>query len=182
MTDTTRPDGVLAAYAEGRIHHLNRGLCPDEMAGHSSRDPDCPVCAALTAPASNPTENTDQLLDRVDREVFFKPAAPASKPAGITEAFERLVQEYTGRDMAYHKRNKTTGLDFARRAFEAGVSFAKPAEGGVVEALNNLIHAINWRAGVYASGSSQEKMAFADEHMWKCVDAGKAALAREGGE
>lgn len=56
MTDTTRPDGVLAAYAEGRISHVNRGLCPDEVAGHGSRDPDCPVCAALTAPASKPAE------------------------------------------------------------------------------------------------------------------------------
>lgn len=39
---------VLIAYAEGRIQHLNRGSCPDSIEGHDSRDPECPVCAALT--------------------------------------------------------------------------------------------------------------------------------------
>lgn len=157
MTDTTRPDGVEA------IMELAESYCEKRH--------------TLGAPEYNVV--TARARDTLRAAAIAALTAPASKPAGITEAFERLVQEYTGRDMAYHQRNKTTGLDFARRAFEAGVSFAKPAEGGVVEALNNLIHAINWRAGVYASGSSQEKMAFADEQMWKAVDAGKAALARE---
>lgn len=37
----------LRQYAEGRVRHLNRGICPDEVAGHASRDPQCPVCRAL---------------------------------------------------------------------------------------------------------------------------------------
>lgn len=41
---------ILRAFAEGRMHHLNRGICPDQIAGHQSRDPDCPVCQALSAP------------------------------------------------------------------------------------------------------------------------------------
>ena len=44
---------VLRAYAEGRVHHLNRGLCPDTLAGHESRDPDCHVCASLAASAGS---------------------------------------------------------------------------------------------------------------------------------
>ncbi len=42
---------ALREFAEGRIHHLNHGLCPDIVAGYESRDPDCPVCAALTVAA-----------------------------------------------------------------------------------------------------------------------------------
>lgn len=49
MTNTTRPDGVLRAYAENRISHLNRGICPDWICGFDRRDPDCPVCQALAA-------------------------------------------------------------------------------------------------------------------------------------
>ncbi len=45
---------VLHEYAEGRIQHLNRGQCPDIVSGHDSRDPDCPVCAALTTAAAVP--------------------------------------------------------------------------------------------------------------------------------
>jgi len=41
------PSEVLRAHAEGRIQHANRGLCPDSIEGHGSRDPDCPVCQAL---------------------------------------------------------------------------------------------------------------------------------------
>ena len=51
---TTNTNAALREFAEGRIHHLNRGQCPDIVAGHDSRDPDCPVCAALTTAAAVP--------------------------------------------------------------------------------------------------------------------------------
>jgi hypothetical protein len=37
----------LISHAEGRIHHINSGLCPDYIEGHDSRDMDCAVCQAL---------------------------------------------------------------------------------------------------------------------------------------
>ena len=37
-------------------------------------------------------------------------------------AFERLVLQLTGRDMAYHNRNGTTGLDTAWICYRAGVA------------------------------------------------------------
>ena len=33
--------------------------------------------------------------------------------------FEEFVIEWTGRDMDYHTRNRTTGLEFAAKAWEA---------------------------------------------------------------
>ncbi len=41
------PVRVLADHAAGRINHANNGLCPDEVEGHDTRDPDCTVCCAL---------------------------------------------------------------------------------------------------------------------------------------
>ena len=46
---------VLVAFAEGRVQHLNRGLCPDEVEGPDTRDPDCPVCLAITSIAARNT-------------------------------------------------------------------------------------------------------------------------------
>jgi len=45
---------VLRAFAEGRINHINEGLCPDSITGPNFRDPDCRVCRALdgAAPAA----------------------------------------------------------------------------------------------------------------------------------
>ena len=37
-------------------------------------------------------------------------------------AFERLVLQLTGRDMAYHNRNGTTGLDTAWICYRGGVA------------------------------------------------------------
>lgn len=51
-TPTLAPHEALRAYAEGRINHLNAGLCPDVLTGPESRDPDCPVCNALRAQAA----------------------------------------------------------------------------------------------------------------------------------
>lgn len=38
---------TLVAFAEGRIEHLNEGLCPDIVEGHDTRDRECKVCQAL---------------------------------------------------------------------------------------------------------------------------------------
>ena len=38
---------MLRAHAEGRVTHINNGLCPDIIEGHDTRDPECPVCQAL---------------------------------------------------------------------------------------------------------------------------------------
>lgn len=38
---------TLIAHAEGRVSHANNGLCPDQVEGHQTRDPECPVCQAL---------------------------------------------------------------------------------------------------------------------------------------
>ncbi|WP_208604371.1 hypothetical protein [Pseudomonas delhiensis] len=42
--DTLR---VLIGHATGEIKHLNNGMCPDDLEGHDTRDPDCAVCRAL---------------------------------------------------------------------------------------------------------------------------------------
>ncbi len=39
------------------------------------------------------------------------------------DVFEKIVESYTGRDIEYHKRNLTTGLDFAWVCFQAGVNW-----------------------------------------------------------
>lgn len=38
---------VLVGHATGEIKHLNNGMCPDDLEGHDTRDPDCAVCRAL---------------------------------------------------------------------------------------------------------------------------------------
>ncbi len=38
---------VLRSFAEGRSQHINKGLCPDHIAGHGSRDPECAICRAI---------------------------------------------------------------------------------------------------------------------------------------
>lgn len=48
-TPVNSAEQVLIAYAENRISHLNRGICPDGISGFDQRDPECPVCQALSA-------------------------------------------------------------------------------------------------------------------------------------
>ena len=36
----------------------------------------------------------------------------------MNKQFEEFVEKWTGRDMEYHSRNGTTGLEFARAAWE----------------------------------------------------------------
>ncbi|WP_164153487.1 hypothetical protein [Stenotrophomonas maltophilia] len=38
---------VLVDHAAGKLDHLNNGLCPDQVEGPATRDPDCAVCCAL---------------------------------------------------------------------------------------------------------------------------------------
>lgn len=56
------------------------------------------------------------------------------------DAFERLVLQLTGRDMDYHARNGTTGLDTAWICYRAGLTAAQPAPPmGQVLAFENPI-------------------------------------------
>lgn len=47
VTDYASAVGVLQKAASGEVVHLYRGLCPDGVEGHDTRDPDCNVCRAL---------------------------------------------------------------------------------------------------------------------------------------
>ncbi|WP_236225744.1 hypothetical protein [Pseudomonas pseudonitroreducens] len=38
---------TLIGHAKGELKHLNNGMCPDEIEGHDTRDPECSVCQAL---------------------------------------------------------------------------------------------------------------------------------------
>lgn len=38
---------ALRMVATNQMRHLYNGLCPDDVAGHDSRDPACPVCKAI---------------------------------------------------------------------------------------------------------------------------------------
>lgn len=51
-----RPNGLtvsesaldtLRKAASGEVKHLNNGLCPDDLEGRETRDPNCSVCRAL---------------------------------------------------------------------------------------------------------------------------------------
>jgi len=41
------------------------------------------------------------------------------------EAFEMFVVSYTGRDMEYHARYQTAGIEFARAAWERATALAR---------------------------------------------------------
>lgn len=38
---------TLRRFATGEVRHQNNGLCPDELEGRETRDPNCSVCRAL---------------------------------------------------------------------------------------------------------------------------------------
>jgi hypothetical protein len=42
----------LEQIADGRIQHLYRGSCPDQLEGPDVRDPDCRACEILGTPTS----------------------------------------------------------------------------------------------------------------------------------
>lgn len=42
----------LEQIADGRMQHLYRGSCPDQVEGPEIRDPDCRACEILGAPTS----------------------------------------------------------------------------------------------------------------------------------
>lgn len=124
MTDTTRPDGVLAAYAEGRIHHLNRGLCPDEVAGHSSRDPDCPVCAALS---------------------HAKPAE-----GGVVDEQKAFEKEFGRADQQRLDSDGVARHSWARKGWMARAALAR--KGGASDARRHLpsafLRGVSWDASI----------------------------------
>lgn len=69
--DTKTAWQTLRDYAEGRanIDHKGHGMCPDEMEGHDSRDPECPLCQALDA--------TQGCLAQIEEPAGAAPAAAA---------------------------------------------------------------------------------------------------------
>ena len=42
-------------------------------------------------------------------------------------SFEEFVEQWTGRDIEYHTRNKTSGLEFARAAWETATKVEREA-------------------------------------------------------
>ena len=50
-------------------------------------------------------------------------ARKQEEPPRIT--FEEFIKQYTKRDMEYHIRNKTTGLEFARACWNAALTKGK---------------------------------------------------------
>ncbi len=66
---------TLIAYAEGRIKHVNEGECPDNIEGHDTRDPDCPVCRALMGtihaqPAMPPLTEAMRAVLRNENDIY----------------------------------------------------------------------------------------------------------------
>lgn len=57
------------------------------------------------------------------------------------EAYAAFVEQYTGRDMAYHERNGTTGLDFGLAAFLAGRA-SLPSSGEYEQALRKVLRVL----------------------------------------
>jgi hypothetical protein len=43
----------LLKVATNETRHVYMGLCPDELEGHNSRDPDCPACQAIANAEAN---------------------------------------------------------------------------------------------------------------------------------
>ena len=67
-----------------------RGQCPDIVAGHDSRDPDCPVCAALTTAAAVPAASRHSEY----------PALP--EPDATTVGLGAVWNRHSMRDFADH--------------------------------------------------------------------------------
>lgn len=90
---------VLRAHAEGHMHHLNRGVCPDEVAGHESRDADCAVCNALKALAASPAPGRAPLTET--HVQALRSATPGGdwfdeEQAAIFERGIRAAERYHG--------------------------------------------------------------------------------------
>ena len=61
-------------------------------------------------------------------------------------AFERLVLQLTGRDMAYHARNRTTGLDTAWICYRGGVAAERERCAKLCAELGNDENSRDYRA------------------------------------
>lgn len=90
---------------------------------------------------TDPNKQAGQHVYGFDREPYLKHsnAAPyeprveqtlneyikrkQEEPPRIT--FEEFIKQYTKRDMEYHIRNKTTGLEFARACWNAALTKGK---------------------------------------------------------
>lgn len=91
---------VLRAFAEGRINHINEGLCPDSITGPNSRDPDCRVCRALdeAAPAAVAGPSADGLLGEIEdwlndlRQANFSGYVPQNVFSEAGDFVDRIEQ------------------------------------------------------------------------------------------
>lgn len=145
MTDTTRPDGAVQVP----LHELLRSVPQD----------------ARLEVAISPVHVRFIPVGRLCHEAAAALAAPASKPAGITdEQIDEAIAVWFESGGTFNTR--------MRAALNVALSHAKPAEGGVVEALISAL----------------EELAAAGEEAWgadrPCVREARMALAlaREGSE
>ena len=80
-------------------------------------------------------EKLADALKRVGGAVYGNCCEAAVTAPSERERFERHVKAYTGRDMAYHERNGTTGLEFGWTCWQA--ARAQPTPPAVVEPLTD---------------------------------------------
>lgn len=66
------------------------------------------------------------------RLAFVKYITPNDYRDGDRDAFEELVKQWTGRDMAYHHEYGTTGMEFAWFCYQAGIAH------GVLRSISSL--------------------------------------------
>lgn len=119
---------TLIAYAEGRIKHVNEGECPDNIEGHDTRDPDCPVCRALMGtihaqPAMPPLTEAMRAVLRNENDIYGSEdamyaalcdAAQAQPSASLKPDMQRESQRgaESGRDREDAERYRwATALD-----------------------------------------------------------------------
>ena len=139
---------TLRAHAEGRIHHVNAGLCPDMLTGPESRDPDCPVCNALRAQAAerallSVARKCAQCKKvyrhgpasvgcpkcapgvQISEHEFQKPLAQPASPPSYVNSAGIVASDMPGTVVrklvaAYHRATGTTATDAACQAQEGG--------------------------------------------------------------
>lgn len=149
MTDTTRPDGVEQALAlavkQLEVMRLYAKLPEhEEVIYQGVLDRIVATIAALTAPASKPAGITDEQVD------------------AVIDAVRRSIGGLAPASTNYYLHR-----DAAAQGIREALSHAKPAEGGVVDALRALLTLE--ADGLHASEASIE--------VWERA---RAALAPQG--
>lgn len=120
-TPVNSAEQVLIAYAENRISHINRGMCPDVINGFDERDPDCPVCQALAA-AATPVSAADHLPEA--GKMVLVPVDPTMEQRMAALHMSRETPE------AYRPLRVAYELHDSARVYRAMISAApKPGAG-----------------------------------------------------